>query len=273
MPAGSDIIAELNASLPIVKQTWNGINCYGQVGSFNKLADTAIVGNVLPDGTSLRFGRTTDPLLASRMAFVFRVGMQDTLFSDSRRCEAVAYPNAATAIPKAQNFWYTVTLLVKDGGISTGDDQLITQWHTTGYNPFMGLYLSNGKLRVTVRTSPVRNGSPATVTYSNAWTDPVLVAPRWSTFVFNARVSPLVADQPFLRIWRDGKMIVDHRGPIGYNTDALPYAKVGFYNWNDQNPWDTKAPIRSVFVRKAALVRDASAKFTAVNMRTWAEIN
>ena len=273
LPTASDVIAELNASLPIDKQTWNGINCYGQVGSFSKLPDAAIVGNVLSDGSSLRFGRTQDPLVAGRTAFVFRVATQDTLFADSRRCEAVAYPVAPTAIPKGQNFWYALTLLVKDGGNSIGDGQLITQWHTTGYNPFMGLYLSNGKLHMTVRTSTVKNGSRATVTYSNPWVDQTPITAKWMTLIFNARVSHSAADQPFLRVWRDGRLIVDHRGPIGYNADALPYAKVGFYSWNDNNTWDTNTPIRTVYVRKAALVRDASAKFTAVNMKTWAELN
>lgn len=272
-PVGSDVISELNANLSIAKQTWNGINCYGRVGNFNKLTDRAIVGSAMADGTTLRFGRTQDPLVPGKNAFVFRVGTEDTLFADSRRCEAVSYATAATAIPKGENFWYTLTLLVKDGGNSSGDGQLITQWHTTGYNPFMGLYLSNGKLRMTVRTSPVRNGTSATVTYSNPWVDQFPVSGKWMTFVFNARVSHLASDLPFLRVWRDGSLIVDYRGPLGYNTNDLPYAKVGFYSWNENNAWDVKTPIRTVYVRKAALVRDTGAKFSAANMKAWAESN
>jgi hypothetical protein len=268
-PTSADVIAELNASAPIGQQSWNGLNCYGRVGNYNALGDDAVHGAPLADGSTLRFGRTTDPLAPTRRAFLFKVATQDTLFADSRRCEAVAYATPETALPQRQSFWYSVTLLVDEGANSQGDDQLLTQWHTQGYNPLMALYLSQGKLRITVRHSTAPAGTaPVALT---PWVDSAPVGRRWMTFVFNARLSPNEADAPFLRVWRDGQLIVDHNGPIGYNSTELPYAKVGFYNWNDRNPWDAATPVRSILVRRAATLRDASNQFSESTVRTWAE--
>lgn len=267
----SDVVAMLDATLPNSMQTWSGVNCAGRVGSFTALPDRAIVGLPLADGNDLRFGRTVDPLDTRRQAYVFRVGTQDTLFTDSRRCEALAFPNQATALPQRQTFWYSLSVLVESGADSSGDDQLISQWHTQGYNPFMGLYLSGGKLRLSIRYDTAPNGSRAMPVVLTPWSDSAKTPRRWMTFIFQGRISPFVADKPFLKVWRDGQQVVNYTGPVGYNSTQLPYAKVGFYSWNDGNVWDVTTPVRTVFVRRAAILRDSEARFNEATVRAWAD--
>lgn len=266
-----DQIAVLDAALPISAQTWNGINCYGRVGAYSSTGSVPIHGTQLADGNTLRFGQTSDPLEPQRQAFVFRVGIQDTLFADSRRCEAVAFPTAHTALPVKQNFWYSISVLVDQGAISHGDGQLITQWHAQGFNPFMGLYLSDGRLNLTIRHSSLKSDTrPYVLT---PWVDKGQVQRKWMTFVFNARISPFVADNPFLKVWRDGQLLINYEGPLGYDTTNLPYAKIGFYSWNESNNWDSSAPVRSIYVRRAAITRDPQSKYSEPTMRDWTNRN
>ena len=200
-----------------------------------------------------------------------RVGTSDTQFSDGRRCEAIAYPDSNTALPRARDFWYAVTLLVDKGAESRGDDQLLTQWHALGFNPFMGLYMNNGKLRITTRHSPSRTSLAKDSRTDNLWVDSTTVPRKWMTFVFNARISPDTKDRPFLRVWKDGIQIVNYQGPLGYYSTSLSYPRVGWYSWYDRNPWDLAQPVRAVYVKRAVVINDRAPRYDESTLRGWVE--
>ncbi|MDN3920850.1 heparin lyase I family protein [Roseateles violae] len=264
----SNSIADLNAMQSVTTQTWSGVNCNGVYGAFGKYGETGIHGSRLPDGSTLRFGRVTDPLNTSRQVFMLRVGMDDVLTAGGKRCEAIAPPATPTSLPVKENFWYAISIRVAEGGMAA-DDQLLSQWHATGFNPFMGLYLRDGKLRIETRYNSSASAQKTSSTIVKPWQDTSPITTKWMTFVFQATISPFTADGPELKVWRDGTLLFSKQGPLGYNTTELPYAKAGYYHWlEDGNNWDTRYPVRSVLIHRAVLVRDKGKVFNEEFVRS-----
>lgn len=231
------------------------------------LPDQAVMGHELPDGSRLRFGRVADPTDPSKLAFLFKVAVDDVLFNDSRRCEAVAYALPGTAIPTGQEFWYAFTMLPAEGVNSKGDGQTLTQWHINGFNPFMALYLANGRLSIGIRHSESL-AQPNRIVARTVWTDRLPIQRNWQTFVFRARISADAMADSTLRVWRDGVQIAHYTGLLGYFTRDLPYAKIGYYSWNDRNEWDPAEPIRALYVRRATLA-SSDPRLTEPEFRAW----
>ena len=271
-----DVIAAMDASLTEDTNTWSGVECNGVYKPLSALINRSVRGTERQGSNSLRLGRTPDPLNGSRMVMGFRVDQDDALTAGARRCELAAYNSPQNAIPARQRVWYAFSLLAdKASSRLERDDQLLTQWHVRGFigfSPFMALYVSNGILRFEVRHNSLAAGTPMDTRKEVLWRAPLATPARWTNFVVEARVSPLITDRPFIRIWQDGRLIVDHAGPIGYNTEAMAFAKIGLYHWiNANNEWDAAVPVRSAYFAKALLVRDTNGRYSEALLRRQLE--
>ncbi len=262
----SSVIAELRPSQSLSSQGWQGLNCYGQYPPLNTLPTQGLDGAVLPDGTKTRFGQVADPLNSGRTVFMTRVQQYDPLTASGNRCELIAPPAAATALPMKQDFWYAFSILVWDGN-TVGQDQVLSQWHVQGYNPFFDLAIKDGKMRIEVRYQATAGTTTSTI--ATPWRETVASGRKWMTFVVQARISPFASDSPYIKVWRDGVKIVDRNGPIGYNTSAYHYAKIGYYSWTNMNTWDTTVPDRRVYIGGATLLRDPTVLLTEATVRNY----
>ncbi len=264
-----DLIAMLDPDSRFKAMTWSGLNCYGKTANLSRMPDSGIEGDSSSGQEGLRFGRATDPLDPARIVFAFNVHASDPLTAGAKRCEALAPANAATAIPRGQHFWYAFRLLLWRGAEAQTGRALLTQWHTYGFNPFFGLVIKDGHLSFTVRHPPEAAGRQSKPTTLEVWRDSQPAQRVWMTFVVKAKISPFAHDNPYLQIWRDGEAIVDRQGPMGYDDPGLAYAKIGYYHWLNDNPWDDRLPQRSVYVSKAMLVRDEGNRLTEQQLRQW----
>ena len=266
----TDVIARLDPKNPIQSQTWSGLNCFGKYPNLSKLTDSGVAGPVEDSQNQMRFGRTADPLDPSRIAFIFNVYASDPLTAGAKRCEALAPPTADTAIPRARPFWYAFRILLWRGAEVQSGRAMLTQWHVHGFNPFFGLVIKDGYLSFTARYNQRPGGKKSDLTTLELWRDDAPVQRRWMTFVVQANVSPHADEGPFIRIWRDGQLLVDRAGPLGYIDNGLAYAKIGYYHWLNDNPWDDSKPERTVFVSNAVLVRDERRRYTELQLRQLA---
>ncbi len=271
------IIAELRPSQPLSEQGWQGLNCYGDYPPLNTLPPPGLQGKAVPDGSTTRFGPVADPLNSSRKVFLTRVQKDDPLTASGKRCELIAPPSSATALPMKQDFWYAFSMLVMDDASKTdqeknadvqSQDQILTQWHVQGYNPCFDMAMKDGKLRMEARYNATKDGGPSSASIVTLWRDTAPVGKVWRTFVVQAKLSPFASDKPYIRVWRDGVRIADRSGPLCYNTTGYHYAKVGYYSWTNMNPW-VGSDDRRVYVGGATLLRDPNKQFTEATIRTY----
>lgn len=268
----ADIIAELNSAKPNTQQTWYGVNCYGIYGPITRLPNGEVHGSRLPDGSTLRMGKVNDQLKPGRKVFMVRVGKNDVLTAGGKRCELIAYGDGATSLPVGKEIWYGVSILVNEGLQSRGDDQILMQWHVNGFNPFFAVALKDGRLRAEVRHNAFPGGTAANAQLERLWIDDKPVQRRWMTFVVNAKISTFSGDAPFIKVWRDGELIADRKGPLGYNTTEYHYARIGFYHWiNSGNTWDASSPVRSLMFSRSFVARDPSSKYNEPSVRAYVE--
>lgn len=263
----ADVIATLDPDKPLAAQTWSGLNCGGQFPALSKLPAAGLAGSTAAGENAIRFGPASDPLDSARNAFVVNVHANDPLTAGGKRCEAVALPTAATGLPQNENFWYAFRIMPWVGMEARSGSALLTQWHVQGFNPFLSLVLKDGRLGFTARYNANTAATQANSTTIQLWRDSAPAERRWSTFVVQAKISPFTSDNPYVRIWRDGVLIVNRNGPIGYNSTGIGYAKIGYYHWTDDNFWDEAVPQRTIYLGKATMVRDARNRYTESNLR------
>jgi hypothetical protein len=122
---------------------------------------------------------------------------------------------------------------------------IVMQWHAIAGNwraTYPNLEISIGNANWFVRQS-----------YGSAQTKPtrtekILDAPvqpgSWVAWVIHAKWSP--GDDGLLQIWKDGKLVMDRKGPNVYSTigvEYTPYLKTGIYHpeWHLDNDRRRKA--------------------------------
>lgn len=267
----TDLAAELDGDALVPTQTnWSGINCHGQYGNWTRFMPAGIHGSRLSDGSTMRFGLVSDPLSPKRKVFVIRVHKDDPLTSNAKRCEVLAPGSGNTALPTRQDFWFAFSIRLVEGYISRGDDQLLMQWHVDG-TPILALLLKDGRLRIESRHNAFVAPTPANTSLATPWRDSQQATDNWMHFVIKARISPLPVDAPYLTVWRNGAQLFDRKGPIGFNSVSLPFAKLGFYHWVNLNNWDESAPTRTVHLRHAVIVKDPLGRYNEAMLRAMVE--
>ncbi len=248
------------SEIPLVLQAWGQTQSAGVIANRGELEATGIE----IDG-ELRFGTVSDPLAENGNVIEYRIDSGDPETVGGVRTETVHY-----SLPSNQEFWQATRMMFEDWSGST-DKQIVFQWHdgdNSGLGPpapVLAFYVTGSKLGIKASYDSAPVPGPNTyqsVTLFEEAASPV--AGVWHDLIIHAKVSPFVEDGGFIRIWRDGELIVDHVGPLAFNQpDVQDYAKLGIYHWlNAGNDWDPAYPSRSVYVDRMLIIDDEQASLT-----------
>lgn len=133
-----------------------------------------------------------------------------------------------------QSFDLTYSLMIEPGPPNTASWLTLTQLMSTfdplepGHSPPFALELRGERMRVVSRDSAARMSSPANTNYRFHYQDAQpLSRGRWYAMRIQVRFDP--GQGGLLKLWRDGRQLVDYRGPIGFEDLVGPYLKLGVY--------------------------------------------
>lgn len=273
--AVSDVLASARSDTPLSTQTWD-YQCYGQNKSAKAIPLVGIIGDTLVDAPRMRLGLEKPQAADAERGIVLRTASTDPMTAGAPRCEVSFTRGANSFLPKGKDFWFASRIWIDDWA-SSSDEQLIMQFHagdsSQNLGPFFALYVRGNRARAALRfdTQAAALTTMSTRASNDIWSGPVNFARRWATVVVHARISTDAAKGPFLRFWIDGQLLGEHLGPVGYNGTGSDYAKVGFYHWLSGNTWDGKVPVRTMYVSRSMLVRDASQIYTEADLRAAVE--
>jgi hypothetical protein len=250
--AAADILGQANANIPFAQQSGFNGQVIGQFPDANEIPESGINYTPLPNGETLRLGKTLDPADTSSKVFEFQLAPGDPTTSGSHRSELEFPPN----IVNGKTYWIALSVNVQDwGSLPNGDDALFgTQVHSgdssKGFSPSFSLVSygsSGGRTFQVFRVSSPGGTTQNMVKYPEI---PIRFG-QWMDFVFKFRHA--TDGSGLLQVWMNGQMIVDYAGPIGFNTPGYKdYAKFGYYNWSSFNS------SRKVLLRSPVLVQDPS---------------
>ncbi len=262
------ILTRATADAPFSQQDGYTAQVINTYTSANDIAESGIHGTRLPNGETMRFGKTVDPTNSTLKALVFQVKNTDPTTSAGKRSELSIHPN----IEMNKVYWITFSAYVYDWGTLGANDSALfgTQIHT-GDNqagvggPSVGIYTTqNGRmLRVHSRYSESSNPTASNVVKLTYPEHPIPFH-RWTDFV--VKVKHNTSGNGLLQVWMDGEVIANYRGSLGYNTGKTDYAKFGYYNWSGSamgsNP-------RKVLLRSPTIVADPTGStYSAEQVRT-----
>lgn len=162
-----------------------------------------------------------------------------------------------------RSFTLSFDMLVEKGAPNQADWLVLAQMHQTDdvdakgnfldhpVSPPVALQLRGEFLAVSGRTvaDKITTADPPTMEF---YRDSAPIArDTW----INLRMEVVFDHEPggagMLRVWRDGQMIVDYQGPLGYNDDIGPYLQMGVYRAATTETF--AAQFRNVDVRAAGL--------------------
>jgi len=174
---------------------------------------------------------------------------------------------AEISLPHESGFnerWYGERILVPDEWVfdpNRGND-LVMQWHAIPGNwraTYPNLEISVGNTNWYIRQS-----------FGSAQTKPTRTNERlgdpvrpgvWTSWVIHAKWSP--RDDGLLQIWKDGKIVLERKGPNVYTTigeEYTPYLKTGIYHpeWHldKEGKKDAFEKERAVATNKVICVTD-----------------
>lgn len=161
--------------------------------------------------------------------------------ADGIRCEAAYAP--------FERAWMSARLKLRTDMQRTTDTQGVWQVHEgaggQGGNPIALMTLRDDAMSFAIRHN--RTMLPADKKAVNLWVDgDDGQEHEWHVLM-------LCGDEGRLWLRRDGVLLVDYLGPLGYAQDAKPYFKTGVYRWAGQPAWDQAVPSRVVHVRDVVI--------------------
>ncbi|MCP3993345.1 MAG: hypothetical protein GY724_30050 [Actinomycetia bacterium] len=259
----ADLLLHLPAGPAIFYTNWGGIQCVGTQVSSNAAGDGMVGSDIA--GSDLRFGLAPDPDGSGSDVLVLRTHHTDPKYASGQRCELSIGQDPAR-LEHDEVIWQSFSIRHTELSGSS-DKQIIAQWHdgdhTRSKTPFLAWYVQGGRLEIVGRHNASTEPKNETSTTHSLFVDNSYEGETWTDYVIQSRISHDPAQDPFVRIWRNGQLIVDYAGPLGYNQPGVTdYAKLGFYHWYGGNDWDLAVPTRTVWIRYAGLVADGDGSYT-----------
>lgn len=140
--------------------------------------------------------------------------------------------------------WYSISTMVPENFPNEPDNSFVLiQWHDQkvpwnnpkGHSPPLAARYREGRLDITLRHAfegqkDGDNGREL-ILYSHEG----LKQGEWHDFVYQIKwsASPDPASTGFVRVWMNGRQVVNYTGPVGYFDDLGPYVKFGVYARHD----------------------------------------
>lgn len=146
------------------------------------------------------------------------------------RSEAYASGKLSLTRPNDVRF----DMMIEPGPPSTAPWLTLVQLQSTfdpgeaGHSPPFAIELRDEKMRIGSRFDPavISKGNDAPYELHYVDTAPIQRG-RWYAMRIQVKFDPMGAG--WLKVWRDGKQIVDYAGAIGFNDVVGPYFKAGIY--------------------------------------------
>lgn len=188
------------------------------------------------------------PVLSSDVARSGRYSMKTVL---NRATSPTSYRtevslNGRVKFVQGEDNWYGFSVYLPSNYVADPVWEIVAQWHNipdenlgesnTNLNPPLGLHTEKGKwtLLSIWDSRPVTN--KANYEGKQNYDLGAYETNKWTDWVFHIKWVP--DSTGILQVWKDGKLVIDKRGPIGFNDAEVPYFKFGLYKgWRDrQNP-------------------------------------
>ncbi len=235
---------------------------------------SAITAGPDATGNTLRVGPVPDPQNPARQVLYFGVDADDPVIFDGTRAHL---SNLSQTLPFNETFWHTASIMHEDW-TGTTNNQAIWEWHdgdhSSGLSPFLAFYIQGGKLTIGARYASRPNPSRADMIGVTLFSEPATAANQWQDYVIQGRINPYAGGGGFVRIWRDGVLIVDYQGPIGYDQPGHPsYAVMGYYHWHSYNPFDRRIPVRRTYWAWSSVVRDPAGRYSTADLQAHLAAN
>jgi hypothetical protein len=140
-----------------------------------------------------------------------------------------------TRAPMNQSVWYGFSVYLPSDFVPDTVWELVAQWYPVGdtdsewgRQPTMALITTKGRWTIENRYSsksvtPINDSSISL----KRWDLGAQERAKWTDWVVNARWT--YTTDGFLKIWKDGKLVVDYKGPTSYNDKIGPFVKLGIY--------------------------------------------
>ena len=262
------ILTHASADMPFSQQSGYTAQVINTYTSASQIPESGIHGTTLPNGETLRFGKTADPSNSLRKALAFQVRNSDPLTSKGMRAEISAPQN----IEMNEVYWIAFSAYIHDWGTLASTDSSLfgTQVHSgdnaLGLSPSFSLYTRQNGRAFQVQA---RYSEAATPSQSNSTTVGYAEYPipfhQWTDFVLKFKHN--TSGNGFLQVWMNGQMIANYQGSLGFNTPGMKdYAKFGYYNWTASAMNSTP---RNVLLRAPTLVADPTGQtYSAEQVRT-----
>ncbi len=175
-----------------------------------------------------------------------------------------------------EEYWFGWSMFLPENWIDDpGNNDIITQWHgrpTTGGGPPLNLKAAGPNWVVQSKWDPTptnnRKGSPTLD--STAWNLGPIEKGKWTDWVFHVKWS-FQADG-LLEIWKDGKLVVQRRGPNTFNDPYGPYMKIGIYKFGWKNPDKPSNATERVLYYDEIRIGDVSASYWDVAPKARARL-
>jgi hypothetical protein len=236
-------------------------NWGGSAGSLQAVQPDPLQGVSATGAAFTAFATVPSPGEPGKAAFLWELHATDpdTAGANAKRCEfslgwrEYAYPGKVLSrqirLPANEDFWWAVAVRPEDWrGTSSRDSQILWQWHDGyggGLPPFLSLITYGNRMVIQVTHDMSTTPRNSTLTRVVPWVQDNWTPNSWLRFVVQARKDLVNPANGYVRVWMDGRQIVDYSGPFGYNVTQPDYAKVGIYHWiSAANLWDPAMPMR-----------------------------
>jgi hypothetical protein len=199
--------------------------------------------------------RVNVPVVTTERARAGKYSMKATLRADGasktggeRNEIQISNSNA----PMNTSVWYGFSVFLPSDHVDDKVWEIVTQWFAYADDdtewvrqPTMSLQTHNGAWVIGNKSSSVA------ITHidhpsisSRAWNFGPIEKNKWTDWVFNVKWTHNT--DGFLKIWKDGKQVLDYKGPTSYNDKQGPFVKQGIYKGWQQMGVD-KATVRTIY--------------------------
>nr|WP_262914601.1 polysaccharide lyase [Pontibacter vulgaris] len=168
-----------------------------------------------------------------------------------------------------RNRWYGLSLYQPSANWADSKDwEIITQFWSkpdageSNHTPPISLSVSNGRYRLVVRWEASAIHTNETVDGTKTFDLGPVEKDKWLDFVYHINFS--YKSDGVLEVWKDGKKVVDYRGPNSYNDKTVPYFKFGMYKYS----WESHYSNRVLYVDEVRIGNENATYNDVAPLRT-----
>lgn len=175
------------------------------------------------------------PVRAGKHAIKFTLEYADAWAHPASELRLDA-PAAVNNFRLGQTYWYGFSIYIPDATVNNYSE-IVNQFHALPdkdlgedwRNPPFYLGLNGDRWQIMIRADADAVTGKGGYDVNRAWDLGQWQAGRWTDWVYQIKWS-YEADG-LVRVWKDGELVLDYRGPNTFNDRTGPYWKIGIYEW------------------------------------------